>query len=180
MNRRLASVQIVSLTSVAWYALDWLNNALLGFLKVSPYIFTVYPLSGLRLVVVILFNEVGAIGLCIGYVLSAVGLRGFSYQDALALGVLSSLAPVLAYKLWQKLTHISSAFENVNFHKLFLLVFLHSTLTAVFRTTYLLLFAKASDWQDVLVMFASNFCGALIFLYAIKYSAHFYRSKRKR
>jgi len=176
VSRILTSFFVILCISIAWFVLDYINDVYLGFLQVSQFVSAVYWLSGLRLLVIILFNEVGAIGLFLGYVLSGVLIRDFALQDALILGVLSSLAPVIAYKLWLKITHISSAFENVNFNKLFLLVFLHSAFTAVFRTSYLYLSARASNWQEIVVVFASNVCGALLFLYALKYVNLIYRA----
>ena len=176
VSRILTSFFVILCISIAWFVLDFINDVYLGFLQVSQFVSAVYWLSGLRLLVIILFNEVGAIGLFLGYVLSGVLIRDFALQDALILGVLSSLAPVIAYKLWLKITHISSAFENVNFNKLFLLVFLHSAFTAVFRTSYLYFSARASDWQEIVVVFASNVCGALLFLYALKYVNLIYRA----
>jgi len=176
VSRILTSFFVILCISIAWFVLDYINDVYLGFLQVSQFVSAVYWLSGLRLLVIILFNEVGAIGLFLGYVLSGVLIRDFALQDALILGVLSSLAPVIAYKLWLKITQISSAFENVNFNKLFLLVFLHSAFTAVFRTSYLYLSARASNWQEIVVVFASNVCGALLFLYALKYVNLIYRA----
>ncbi len=128
-NNHLQSALIVIAIAIIWLLLDSLNRKYFGFLQVSDFIYSIYWLSGIRLIAVILFGWLGVLGICLGYILGGINIRGFSYQDAISLGILSSLAPMIAYIIWQKLTKVGHLFENVSFPQLFCLVLLQSVIT---------------------------------------------------
>jgi len=86
---RLAQ-QIVIVFGVAltWVCLDLLKHNYFGFLQVNDFQYSIYWLSAIRLLFVILFGWLGALGLFIGYFSGGVFIREFSVETALVLGLI--------------------------------------------------------------------------------------------
>jgi len=164
----------LSIASI-WVLLDFLNTSFFGFLQVSPFIASIYWLSGVRIVAVILFGWLGVIGLIVGYFIGGVYIRGFNPQDAIILGILSALAPMIAYKTWQKINDIKDDFDGVSFYELISLVLLYSFIVTSFRGSYFFLTGRPSDPYNLALIFSSNVLGAIIMMYLIKYGQLLYR-----
>jgi hypothetical protein len=173
--------KIVIVVSIAffWVVLDYFNRRYFSFLQVSDFVYSIYWLSGVRLIAVILFGWLGVFGIGIGYVVGGIGIRGFAPQDAVALGVLSASAPLIAYRVWQHYTKITNDFKDVGLRQLFALVFLHSVLTAIFRNTYFYLAGKPNGLNQILTLFSANIAGTFILLYLFRYLRHFYKLIRR-
>jgi hypothetical protein len=165
---------ILSIAGI-WVALDSINTKYFGFLQVSDFIYSIYWLSGIRMVAIILFGWLGVIGLWIGYFIGGTYLRGFNPQDAICLGILSALAPMIAYKTWQKITGITNDFDGVKFDQLFGLVLFYSLVVAVFRGSYFFLTVKPSGLQEIALIFSSNVIGTLLLVYMLKYLQGVYK-----
>ena len=175
----IQNIVIVFAVAIFWVALDYLNKQYFSFLQVSDFVYSIYWLSGIRLIAVILFGWLGVFGIGIGYVVGGIGIRGFAPQDAVALGVLSALAPLIAYRVWQHYTKITNDFKDVGLRQLFALVFLHSVLTAIFRNTYFYLAGKPNGLNQILTLFSANIAGTFILLYLFRYLRHFYKLIRR-
>ena len=158
---------VVSITSL-WITFDFLNIYLLNLLQVHDFLYAVYLLAGFRLLAVILFEWLGVFGIFLGYLLSGSLLRGFDLQDAICLGWLSSIAPYVAYQIWKKILNKSNDFLNVTFIDLFYLIMLSSTISAVFRSSYLIGIDKNVDSSILIATFAANVSGSILFLFGLK------------
>lgn len=169
MSRLLKNFLIAISIAGIWIALESLNSGYLGFLKHTEFVSFIYWLSGLRLVAIILFGWVGFSGILLGYVVGGITLRGFSEIDAIALGTLSSLAPMIAYRYWQSATNKDDDFIDVNFVQLCYLVFLHSFLTALFRNLYFYIVDKPYGIDQIIITFSANVLGSFIFLYLLMF-----------
>lgn len=165
----------VFVIAIFWVLLDYLNKRYFSFLQVSDFVYSIYWLSGIRLIAVILFGWLGVLGIGIGYVVGGISIRGFTPQDALALGILSALAPLIAYRVWQHWTGINNDFKDVGIKQLFALVLLHSVLTAIFRNAYFLSAGKPNGLNQILTLFSANIVGTFLLLYLFRYLRHFYK-----
>ncbi len=167
-QRLIQQIAIVFGIALTWLCLDLTKDSYFEFLQVSDFLYSIYLLSGIRLLVIILFGWLGALGLFIGYFTSGVLIRGFAIEVALALGLISALTPLFAYGLWKRLTGLSYTFKQVKLHALLLLVFLYSGLTAAVRGAYLynadITTSLAFIWAD----FLGNAVGAFLFLCLLK------------
>jgi hypothetical protein len=165
LNQQIPIVFGVALT---WVCLDLIKHNYFDFLQVNDFQYSIYWLSAIRLLFVVLFGWLGALGLFIGYFCGGVFIREFSVETALALGLISALTPLLALSLWKRLTGLSSNFKNVKLGALLLLVFLHSVFTSSARAIYFFITGIDSNatffWED----FLANLVGAILFLYLLK------------
>ena len=165
LNQQIAIVFGVAL---AWVCLDLIKHNYFSFLEVNDFQYSIYWLSAIRLIFIILFGWLGALGLLIGYFTGGVFIREFSVETALALGLISALTPLLAFSLWKRLTSLSSNFKHVNLGDLLLLVFLHSAFTTATRAVYFYITGIDTSANFFEVDFLANAVGATLFLYLLK------------
>ena len=132
-TRLIQQIAIVFGVALTWVCLDLIKQNYFSFLEVNDFQYSIYWLSAIRLLCVVLFGWLGALGLFIGYFTGGISIREFSVETALALGLISALTPLLAFILWKRLTGLSSNFKQVKLAALLLLVFLHSAFTAAAR-----------------------------------------------
>ncbi len=166
--RLVQQIAIVFGVALTLACLDLIKDNYFEFLQVNDFLYSIYLLSGIRLLVIILFGWLGALGLFIGFFSSGVLIREFAIEVALALGLISALTPLLAFSLWKRLTGHSRNFKQVKLPALVLLVFLYSGLMAIVRGAYLyntdITKSLAFIWAD----FLGNVVGAFLFLYLLK------------
>jgi hypothetical protein len=169
---------LVGFIASFWLALESINQGYFG-LNTDELIYFVYWLSGLRLVAIITFGWVGFWGILIGYFIGEIFLRGYSLIDAASLSILSSLAPMIAYRYWLSAYKKQDDFDDVHFMQLCYLVFLHSYLTALFRNVYFYIADKPYGIDQLTMAFTANVIGSFIFLYLLMFLNRFVKKLRK-
>ena len=166
--RLIQQIAILLGVALTWVSLDLIKLHYFEFLQVNDFLYSIYWLSAIRLLFIILFGWLGALGLFIGYFAGGVYIREFSVETALALGLISALTPLLALNLWKRLTGLSNNFKNVRLGALLLLVLLHSAFTSTTRAVYFYITdidrSLTFFWAD----FLANFFGAILVLYLLK------------
>ncbi len=178
MNNRSKDLILVGFIASFWLALESINQGYLG-LNTDELIYFVYWLSGLRLVAIITFGWVGFWGILIGYFIGEIFLRDYSLIDATYLSILSSLAPMIAYRYWLSAYKKQDDFDDVHFTQLCYLVFLHSYLTALFRNVYFYMADKPYGIDQLTMAFAANVVGSFIFLYLLMFLNRFVKKIQK-
>jgi hypothetical protein len=177
--RLIQQIAIVFGVAITWGCLDLLKNNYFGFLQVNDFQYSIYWLSGIRLLVVVLFGWLGALGLFIGYFTGGIFIREFSVETALALGLISALTPLIAFSLWRRLTGFSSNFKNVKLGALLLLILLHSAFTAITRGVYFYTDDIDTSITFFWVDFLANAIGAILFLYLLKIGNWAFKSAKR-
>jgi hypothetical protein len=178
MSNRSKDLILVGFIASFWLALESINQGYFG-LNTDELIYFVYWLSGLRLVAIITFGWVGFWGILIGYFIGEIFLRDYSLIDAASLSILSSLAPMIAYRYWLSAYKKEDDFDDVHFMQLCYLVFLHSYLTALFRNVYFYIADKPYGVDQLTMAFAANVAGSFIFLYLLMFLNRFVKKLRK-
>lgn len=168
MSSRSKDFLIVVFIAIFWLVLEFVNQSYFD-LNTDELIYFVYWFSGLRLVAIITFGWVGFWGILIGYFIGELFLRSYSLIDASFLSVLTSIAPMIAYRFWLSATKKQDDFDDVHFIQLCYLVFLHSYLTALFRGFYFYLIGEPYGIDQITMAFAANVIGAFIFLYLLMF-----------
>jgi hypothetical protein len=166
--RLIQQIAIVFGVALTWVCLDLIKENYFEFLQVNAFQYSIYWLSAIRLLFIILFGWFGALGLFIGYFFGGVFIRAFSVETALALGLISALTPLIAFSLWKRLTGLSSNFKQVKLDALLLLVFLHSAFTAAARAVYFYITDIDRSAAFFGVDFLANFVGAILVLCLLK------------
>ena len=166
--RLIQQIAILLGVALTWVSLDLIKHHYFEFLQVNDFLYSIYWLSAIRLLFIILFGWLGALGLFIGYFAGGVYIREFSVETALILGLISALTPLVAYSLWKRFTGHSKDFKDVSLRALLLLVFLHSAFTAAARATYFYITGIDTSASFFLEDFLANAVGAILFLYLLK------------
>jgi hypothetical protein len=177
-QRLIQQIAIVLGVALTWLCLDLTKDSYFEFLQVNDFLYSIYLLSGIRLLVIILFGWLGALGLFIGYFISGVLIREFAIEVSLALGLISALTPLLAYGMWKRLTGLSSNFKNVSLGAMIVLVFLYSGLAAIVRGAYLYSADIAANLAFIWVDFLGNAVGAFLFLCLLKLGNWAFKSNK--
>ena len=167
-SRLTQQIAIVFAVALSWVCLDLIKHNYFEFLQVNDFQYSIYWLSAIRLLFIILFGWLGALGLFIGYFIGGVFIREFSIETALALGLISALTPLLAFNLWKRLTGLSNNFKNVRLGALLLLVLLHSAFTSTARAVYFYITDIDRNLTFFWADFLANFVGAILVLYLLK------------
>ena len=177
--RLIQQIAIVFAVALTWVCLDLIKDSYFEFLQVSDFLYSIYLLSGIRLLVIILFGWLGALGLFIGYFASGVFIREFSVEIAFALGLISALTPLLAFGLWKRLTGLSNNFKNVGLGAINFLVFLYSGLTAIVRGAYLHSADIPANLAFIWADFLGNALGTFLFLCLLKLGYWAFKSTKR-
>jgi hypothetical protein len=167
-SRLFQQIAIAFGVALTWICLDLIKHNYFEFLQVNDFLYSIYWLSAIRLLFIILFGWLGALGLFIGYSIGGVFIREFSVEVALALGLISALTPLLALSLWKRLTGHAKAFKNVRLGALLLLVLLHSAFTSTARAAYFYITDIERSFSFFWGDFLANFVGAILVLYLLK------------
>ncbi len=175
-SRLTQQIAIVFAVALSWVCLDLIKHNYFEFLQVNDFLYSIYWLSAIRLLFIILFGWLGALGLFIGYSIGGIFIREFSVETALALGLISALTPLLALSLWTRLTGHSKAFKNVSLGALLLLVLLHSAFTSTARAAYFYITDIERSFSFFWGDFLANFVGAILFLYLLKLGNSIFKS----
>ena len=167
-SRLTQQIAIVFAVCLSWVCLDLIKQNYFEFLQVNDFQYSIYWLSAIRILFIILFGWLGALGLFIGYFTGGVFIREFSVEIAIALGLISALTPLLAFSLWKRLTGLSSNFNNVRLGDLLLLVLLHAAFTSAARAVYFYITDIDRSFTFFWADFLANFVGAFLGFYLLK------------
>lgn len=170
-------VQLLTAVSIAaiWIICDFINMEIFHFLKTDKYLYSIYWLAGLRLLSIILFGYVGFIGIFLGQTFSSIFIKDLAPGESICLAFLSSLATLIAYKLWQLWIGKDDSFFGISPIQLFYLVIANATLVAMFRFGLLLAFNREVTENFFYGTVAANITGSLLVLYIIKAGNCIYR-----
>jgi len=129
---------------------------------------------------VLCFGWAGAVGLMLGYLITAHFHHGFSVLEALPLALLSGLTPYLGYRIWLKITKQSQHFLSLKLKDVFLLTVLCSILSALGRSLVLSFAKDPHSFETFLITLSGNLIGSLIFFYMLIFAVRIFRVITKR
>ena len=159
-------------TAILFLATILLNELLFTHLEFAPGINMIYLPAGVRLLSVLLFAEAGAIGLllaswyvCFFHFFPNDPLRSF------AGGILSSLAPYLAYRALLA-SGIGASLRGMSGQRLFCFALLFSVMSPAMHHAWFALMGDQDLWKGFVVMFTGDLAGTLIVLYSARLALH--------
>jgi len=159
-------------TAILFLATILLNELLFTHLEFAPGINMIYLPAGVRLLSVLLFAEAGAIGLllaswyvCFFHFFPNDPLRSF------AGGILSSLAPYLAYRALLA-SGIGASLRGMSGQRLFCFALLFSVMSPAMHHAWFALMGGQDLWKGFVVMFTGDLAGTLIVLYSARLALH--------
>jgi len=165
---------IVGATALAYYGLFQLNLLLFSFAGYSTGVSWVYLPSGLRLVFILLFVELGALGIVLASaVISFNQYFSTDYITALGASLISGFAPWLARLICIDQLKLHSQLDQLTPGILVKTAIVFSVLSA---TMHQLLYSWSGHTENFLkstsVMALGDLVGAIVMLYLAKLCLH--------
>ena len=168
MTAIIQNLAIITGTGVLWFFMDYLNREYLSVFKISDFIYLIYLPAGYRLVAVITFGWLGAIGVGLAYAIRIYFFRDLLLIDVAILATLYALAPLVAYKTWEKIFNITPNLVNISVLNLFWLSCFSAIFNAIFRIIFFTYASLPSGIEELIALIAGNLAGTFIVLYALK------------
>jgi len=157
-------ISIILFVAIFWVLLYQLNTALFHSLYLNQLVSWIFIPQGLRIIAVIIFAELGVIGIFLGS-LATTYIYHTDINDAFQLALISAINPYLAVHTARYLLNVDSLYTDLNARKLVFISFISAIFNSVFHQSYIHIRVLAGFANDVLVMFAGDFFGSLVLLY---------------
>ncbi|QWE16126.1 hypothetical protein FD960_07480 [Polynucleobacter sp. AP-Nino-20-G2] len=174
MTSLLHNLAIVVGTGIVWFLTDYLNREYFSIFKISDFIYVIYIPAGYRLIAVITFGWLGALSVGLAYAIRVYFFRDMPLPDSLILATLYALAPLIAYKAWEKIFQITPSLLNMSVENLFWLSCISAFFNAIFRVAYFYYANMPYGFEEFTLLISGNLAGTFIVLYALKICARIY------
>ena len=180
LNQITQALLAILITITIWLLTHELNHALFDFAYTTPLVSAIFIPAGVRVVIVLCFGWAGAVGLMLGYLITAHFHHGFSVLETLPLALLSGLTPYLGYRIWLKITKHPGNFLFLKLKDIFLLTVLCSLLSALGRSLVLNPANDPHGFEGFLITLSGNLIGSLVFFYMLIFAVRIFRVIIKR
>jgi hypothetical protein len=138
-----------------------------------------YLASGVRMLAVLLFGWLGALGIVCGWIFSHWLGGERTLLECLLIGILSGGTAYAALRLWQWYFRVNNGLEFLTVRLLLLLVVINAFFSAIVRFAYLRVAEGEAPFLWVFSLgFVGDILGGLAILYLFKMVLHLYRSYR--
>ena len=170
-------VLFVLVAAVVWCGFAWTYHQLFAWLEWVPGINIVYFPHGLRMILVIVFAEAGAVGIVLGSMIGGMDLMrtnpALGLADSLVAGTAVWLAARIVIKPSPKsslLPQTAGGIAAIDGRSLVLLAFASSVLNSLGHVLGWMLFDTEAKQLEVrfATMFTGDLLGAVILLYALR------------
>jgi hypothetical protein len=172
---------VILLVTSLWILLYEINIALFHTLYFNKMVSWIFLPQGLRIVAVIVFAELGVIGLFLGS-LATIFIHGTILEDHITIALISAINPYIAVQVSRFLLNLNSLFTNLNAKRLILIALISALFNSASHQGYMHIRDLLGIGHDFMVMFIGDFFGSLILLYcmsaSIKWIKHRHRQSK--
>ncbi len=120
LNNAKNSLLCVGGVAIAWLFFFKLNSFIFSYLEKSQFVTLVFMPAGVRLVAVLIFNELGVIGLFVGALITSP-IVGTNLTEALIISLISALNPYLSVLITKRLLHVDNLLKKLHAKELILM-----------------------------------------------------------
>lgn len=160
------SLLIIGSVAIVWIALFQLNSLFFASIGVSQYISWIFLPAAIRMLSVMLFEWVGAIGLFIGAVVTSDPLLSDNLTNSILLASLSALGPVVAVTLCTRWLRIPANLAGLSPRQLSLFALIGAVCNVIPHNLYFYFSDRMQNPLDgILPMFIGDLLGTIIILY---------------
>ena len=169
--RMIKTFCIVFLLTISYFILFRINDYLFSSYIFSERVSWIFLPSGLRLVFVLVFIDIGAIS--IGLSSIAISYLYFSNVDLITvvgMGVVSGFAPWLARKICIRLFKLDPNLQNLSSSALLKVAVIFAVVSPVMHQAWFVLRGQTESFvQNTVAMAIGDLLGTLLVLYFIKF-----------
>jgi len=172
--RILTDTYIIIGVALAWIVSFQLNLYFFNTLYINELSSWIFIPSGIRLVSVIIFNELGVIGLFLG-ALATYYINNYSTGNAFILAFISAMSAFVAISIAKYIFNIDSIFKNLTVKSLLYISLISALTNSYIHLLYLYQAHSHQLISDLIVMFCGDFFGALIMLYLMSFAIKLFK-----
>ncbi len=161
---------------IVWALIYQLNIFLFKEFSSNRFVHWIFIPQGVRIVSVIIFAELGVIGLFLGTLITYFW-NGFTIGNPLIVALISSINPYLAVHFSRYLLKLDNLFTRLSAEKLLLISLISALFNSLFHQFYFHMRINAGFSRDSAVMFFGDFFGSLILLYSMSIALRWIKFK---
>lgn len=165
-NSVLSSLLVILFVALLWVLLFKINQFFSDWIGFSKYISWIFLPAAIRMLSVLVFEWVGAIGLFLGALFTSDLFTGDSFSTALVVSTLSALGPVFAVAVCTKWLNLPLTLHGIGPRQ----ICLYSLMGAIFNVIPHNLFLYSAGYMPtpftgILPMFIGDLAGTAIVIY---------------
>lgn len=169
MSKMKFHLPVIAACCLAYVLLERLNHYAFEALQYATMVHWIYLPSGLRLACVLIFVVPGAIGVALGLVLVTWPYFAGDPVSALATGVASGLAPLLARRICHRFLGMDLELRNLTPARLFVIAAVFAAMSAAMLQAIFVWRGYSVNYLlGTAVMALGDLVGTVIVLYAAK------------
>jgi hypothetical protein len=172
------SPTLISIAAILYAASFLINSYAMGAFSFSLGVSWVFLPAGLRLLLTLLLDKNGAIGIAIASITISLG---FYFEDpilGIGAGIISGLAPYIAKQLVFRDADSSRDLSQLDAKQLLNCVFVFSVVSPIMHQAWYSLHNKdGSFFEDLGVMIIGDLIGTLLVIYLAKAAIFLYKKK---
>jgi hypothetical protein len=175
MNNDLTKgMVIVLVTAFLWVLFYQINILLFHKAELSPIVSWVFLPAGIKIISVIVFDELGVLGLFFGAI-ATYYISNLNAGNPLILATVSASSPFFAVHASRYILKLDSLYSNLKGIHLFLIAFVYAVTNTLFHQLYLGVHMRnlVGFANNQFAMFCGDLSGSLLLLvmmsYGIKY-----------
>ena len=149
--------------AVAWILFFKLNGFIFSSFEKTQFVSLVFIPAGLRLIAVLLFDELGVIGLFVGSLITSPILLT-SFTEAILISLVSALNPYLAVHMTKRLLKIDHLLNQLHPKELMLMGLFSALFNCMSHQFYFEFTNLRASWLDCENMFIGDVFGIGIML----------------
>ena len=177
----LKGLGVILLVTTLWILLYEINVALFHTLYFNKMVSWIFLPQGLRIVAVIVFEELGVIGLFFGS-LATIYLNSTILENHIIIALISAINPYIAVRTSRFLLNLNSLYTNLSARKLIMIALISALFNSLSHQCYMHIRSMVGIGHDFMAMFIGDFFGSLILLYcmsaSIKWIKHQHRQSK--
>lgn len=168
-NNAKNSLLCVGGVAIAWIFFFKLNIIVFSFLEKSPFFTLVFMPAGLRLVAVLIFNELGVIGLFLGALITSP-IVGTNTTEALIISLISAPNPYLSVLITKRLLNVDNLLKKLHAKELILMGLFSALLNSLSHYFYFGISNLHMSWGSFEDMFIGDLLGITLMLFIFSLS----------
>lgn len=162
----LPSLLAIFIVALAWILLYKLNNIVFASIGISQYISWIFLPAAIRMLSVLVFEWVGAIGLFFGALITSDPFVDSNLSTALVLSTLSALGPVIAIMVCTKWLMLPRSLQGLRPRQICLFSLVGAIFNVIPHNLYLFgAGLVSSPLEGVVPMFVGDITGTAIVIY---------------
>lgn len=170
MNPLFLRLILIGFSFICYFGLFSLNTLFFSNSEFSTGVNWIFLPAGIRLLLTLVLAEDAAIGISLAA--TSIGLTDFFEDDfitAIGAGILSGLAPYVAYRLVVRQYDISHNLSNMNHRNLFLCIILFALISPLLHQVWFISRGYTADFlSSFSVMMAGDLLGSFLIIYSAK------------